>query len=33
MMKIIAVEEHFTVKNVNDLYTKVLPGDNEMQKA
>ena len=33
MMKIIAVEEHFTVKDVNDLYTKVLPGDNEMQKA
>ena len=32
-MKIIAVEEHFTVKDVNDLYTKVLPGDNEMQKA
>ena len=32
-MKIIAVEEHFTVKDINDLYTKVLPGDNEMQKA
>lgn len=32
-MKIIAVEEHFTVKDINDIYTKALPGDNEMQRA
>ena len=32
-MKIIAVEEHFTVEDINRLYTKVMPGENAMQKA
>lgn len=30
-MKMIAVEEHFAVKDINDHYTKVMSGENAIR--